>query len=156
MSKIIIDKVICTKCNTCATVCVTGIIDKATDSDYPAIPEEKADYCIKCGHCESFCPQKALTLDFLTEEKINTPSFDSKIEPQNIALYMKSRRSVRHYSLETVDKELITKVIDIARYAASGGNTQPVKWIVIYEPSEVKNIAGLTIDWMRTILNTSH
>ncbi|MDD3989489.1 MAG: nitroreductase family protein [Bacteroidales bacterium] len=69
---------------------------------------------------------------------------------------MKSRRSVRHYSLETVDKELITKVIDIARYAASGGNTQPVKWIVIYEPSEVKNIAGLTIDWMRTILNTSH
>jgi nitroreductase len=132
------------------------IIDKATDSVFPAIPEEKADYCMKCGHCESFCTQKALTLDFLIEEKIYTNSLDLKIEPQNMAFYMKSRRSVRHYSPKSVDKELIAKVIDVARYAASGGNGQPVKWIVIQEPAEVKLVARLTIDWMRTIQNTSH
>ena len=156
MSQIIIDKKKCTKCNTCTTVCIMGIIDKVTSSGYPTIPEEKADYCIKCGHCESFCAQKALTLDFLIEEKINTTYLDRSIDSQNLAFYIKSRRSVRHYSPKTVDKELIAKVIDIARYAASGGNGQPVKWIVIHDPSEVKHIASLTIDWMRTIQNTSH
>lgn len=42
-----------------------GIIDKSTALNHPTIPEEKLDYCLKCGHCESFCAQKALTLDFL-------------------------------------------------------------------------------------------
>lgn len=73
-----------------------------------------------------------------------------------MAYYIKSRRSVRHYSPKAVDKELITKLLDISRYAASGGNGQPVKWVVIHDPSQVKTIARLTIDWMRTIQNTSH
>lgn len=156
MPQILIDRKTCSKCNTCATVCVMGIIDKSTALNYPTIPEEKLDYCLKCGHCESFCAQKALTLDFLLDEKINTSFLDSQIEPQNIALYIKSRRSVRHYSSKTVNKELIAKVIDIARYAPSGGNGQPVKWIVIHKPSEVNRVASLTVDWMRTIQNTSH
>jgi nitroreductase/Pyruvate/2-oxoacid:ferredoxin oxidoreductase delta subunit len=156
MPQIIIDKNLCTRCNTCATVCVMEIIDKKTDSSYPTIPGEKTDYCLKCGHCESFCAQRALTLDFLLNEKIDATFSDSQIDPQALALYIKNRRSVRHFSSKNVNKELIAKVIDIARYAASGGNSQPVKWLVIHEPSEVKHIACLTIDWMRTIQNTSH
>jgi len=156
MSQIIIDKKRCVKCNTCVAVCALKIINEATEWAYPTIPEEKAEYCMKCGHCESFCPQQALTLDFLLEEKVNAASLDCKIDPQNMAFYIKSRRSVRHYSPKTVDKELIAKLVDVARYAASGGNGQPVKWMVIHDPSEVKNIARLTIDWMRTIQNTSH
>lgn len=156
MPQIIIDKKLCTRCNTCAIVCVMEIIDKTIDSGYPTIPEEKTDYCLKCGHCESFCAQKALTLDFLLDEKIKTIALDGQIEPQNLALYIKKRRSVRHFSLKTVDKELIAKIIDVSRYAASGGNGQPVKWLVIHEPSEVNKIAKLTIDWMRTIQNTTH
>ena len=156
MPQIIIDREICVRCNTCSTVCVMRIIEKASNSHFPTIPEEKVDYCLKCGHCESFCPHQALTLDFLLNEKIPTPAFGNRINPEDIALYIKSRRSVRHYSSKTVDKELIAKIIDIARYAASGGNGQPVKWIIIHDPSEVKRVASLTIDWMRTIVNTSH
>ena len=156
MPQIIIDKATCTRCNTCATVCVMGIIDKATNSGFPSIPVEKVDYCIKCGHCESFCAHNALTLDFLPEEKITISASDAQIEPQNLALYLKKRRSVRHFTSKSVDKEIIEKVIDIARYAASGGNGQPVKWLVIPDTSQVNRVAGLTIDWMRTIQNTTH
>ncbi len=156
MPQIIIDTNKCTNCNTCAIVCTIQIIDKGSGTVFPKIPNEKTDYCIKCGHCESFCPQKALTLDFLVEEKIDTSYLDNAIEPQNLGYYIKSRRSVRHYSSKTIDKELIAKVIDIARYAASGGNGQPLKWVFISKPSDVKHIAGLAIDWMRTIQNTPH
>ncbi len=156
MSQIIIDKKNCTRCNICATVCVMNIIDKDADSGYPTIPPEKVDYCFKCGHCEAFCPQKVLTLDFLPCEKINYTSSEARIDPQKLALYIKQRRSVRHFKSKPVEKELIASIIDVARYAASGGNGQPVKWLVIHNPQEVRQIAGLTIDWMRIIQNTSH
>lgn len=156
MSQIIIDKKLCTRCNTCSTVCVTGIIDKTTDTNYPIIPEEKSVYCLKCGHCESFCPQQALCLDFILDEKNVTTSSEGQIEPEALSLYIKKRRSIRHFSSKTVDKELISKVIDVTRYAASGGNSQPVKWLVVLEPAKVNQIASLTIDWMRIIQNTSH
>jgi nitroreductase/Pyruvate/2-oxoacid:ferredoxin oxidoreductase delta subunit len=156
MPQIIVDKKSCTRCNTCGIVCVMGIIEKAIDLNFPLIPEEKTDYCLKCGHCESFCPQNALTLDYLLEEKINITPFEGIIESQILTLYLKKRRSVRHFSSKPVNRELIAQTIDVARYAASGGNSQPVKWLVIHDPFVVKHVASLTIDWMREIQNTSH
>ncbi len=153
---IIINEKLCIKCNTCIAVCAPKLIDKQTVNGYPRVPEEKSGYCFKCGHCEAFCPQKALTLDFLPEEKIEITDTDSRIEPQNLSLYIKKRRSIRHFTSETVSKDKIAEVLDVARYAATGGNGQPVKWLVIYEPSDVQHIARLTIEWMRTILGTSH
>lgn len=156
MPKIIIDTTRCTKCNTCSINCVMGIISMSTDTTFPAILKENEDNCLRCGHCESFCTQQALLLDYLPKEKIKVSSQDSNIDSHSLAMYMKKRRSIRHYSLETVEKELITRVLDVARYAASGGNQQPVKWIVVSGVSEVKRVAGLTVDWMRTIQNTAH
>jgi len=156
MSTLLIDAKTCIKCNTCATVCVTTIIDQATETAFPSIGAEKANYCIKCGHCESFCPEKALTLDFLVEEKLQTNTDDIRIESAKLAMYIKKRRSIRHFTSRTVDKNTIADILDIARYAASGGNAQQVKWLVILDPSVVNSVARLTIDWMRTIQNTAH
>ncbi len=107
MPQIIVDKNKCNKCNTCATVCVMGIIENGTETSMPLISDEKLDYCIKCGHCESFCPQKALALDFLLEEKIDTTTHDGNIKPEILSLYIKKRRSIRHFSSKPVDKNLL-------------------------------------------------
>lgn len=53
-------------------------------------------------------------------------------------------------------KEKILEVLDIARYAASGGNGQPVEWIVIHDSKKVRKIAELTMEWIKTLLNTPH
>lgn len=156
MPNIIINEQKCTKCNICSTVCVMGIIEKSTDSTFPRVREENRDNCLRCGHCESFCKQNALLLDYLPEEKIQVSPQEGCIDSRTLSLYMKKRRSIRHFSSTLIDKEVISEIIDVARYAASGGNQQPVKWIVISGFSEVKNIAGLTVDWLRTIQNTSH
>ena len=73
-----------------------------------------------------------------------------------MAFYLKKRRSVRHFTKDPVPKETILEILDIARYAASGGNGQPVQWIVVHDPKKVKKIAGLTIEWMKTLQNTNH
>jgi nitroreductase len=44
---------------------------------------------------------------------------------------IRGRRSVRRYKTDAVPKELIEKILDAGRWAPSGGNIQPWKFIVI-------------------------
>ncbi len=156
MPNIIVNETLCTKCNTCCTVCIMHIIDQADKDNYPKMQRAKEPYCMNCGHCEAFCPTQALVLDFHKTQKIECTPDESNIEPQRLALYLKKRRSIRHFKKESVNRELLLEVLDVAHYAPTGGNSQTVGWLVIEDPSEVKNIARLTIDYMRTIVNTDH
>ncbi len=153
---IIINEKICNKCNTCSEVCVTKIIEPANEQSFPEINKENVENCIKCGHCEAFCPSEALLLNYNIKDKIIISPLEGQIDSENLALYLKKRRSVRHFSPNLVDKKTIHQMIDVASYAASAGNSQTVRWIVIYDPKKVKHIAKLTIEWMRTLINTSH
>jgi len=151
MPQIIIDEKLCTRCNTCSTVCVLRIIEKATRSSFPTIAPENLKRCFICGHCEAFCPQKALTLDFRLEEKKNLVFSENQIDPLDLSSYLKRRRSIRSYSARLVPKELIARVIDVARFSPSGGNGQPVRWTVFQDPTDVRKISELTVEWMRTL-----
>jgi nitroreductase len=132
------------------------IIGPVDENTLPLIPEAKAMMCIRCGHCEVSCPSGALTPDFLPDEKVLPAAGAGSISSQDLGVYLKKRRSVRHFTQEPVDKDTITRILDVARYAASGGNGQPVRWLVVQDPGEVHTLAGLTIDWMKTLQNSSH
>lgn len=156
MAHIIVDQERCTGCGVCVKICPAGIIGSADETHLPQVQEENVSRCFYCGHCEAFCPSQALVLNLCPEEKIPLPADAGIISPEDIAFYLKKRRSVRHFTTEPVPKEKILEVLDIARYAASGTNGQPVEWLIIHDPEKVRKIAGLTIEWMRTLLNTDH
>ena len=42
--------------------------------------------------------------------------------------------------------------INVARFAPSGHNRQPVQWTVIYDSDEVQRLTGLVVDWMRYLI----
>lgn len=50
----------------------------------------------------------------------------------------------------------MSKLIDIARYAPTGRNSQPIKWLVINSGEAVRNMAGMTIDWMRYLIKENN
>lgn len=54
-----------------------------------------------------------------------------------------NRRSIRSYAEKSVPMELIEKVIDAARFAPSGANLQPWKFIII-DDKEIKKAIGDT------------
>ena len=52
---------------------------------------------------------------------------------EDIGYYLQKRRSVRRFTDDAVSKEEILKILDIARYAPSGGNRQPIQWLVVHD-----------------------
>lgn len=84
------------------------------------------------------------------------PENAGEISPETIAFYLKKRRSIRHFTGDPIPGEKILAILDIARYAASGGNSQPVQWLVVHDPERVKKIAQLTMEWMKSLQNTGH
>jgi nitroreductase len=55
-----------------------------------------------------------------------------------------SRRSIRKYTDETVDNEDIITILEAAKWAPSGLNNQPWKFIVIKDKGTMKELAGCT------------
>lgn len=150
-----IDADSCNRCGICSTVCPMGVISPPDKTVPPALPEEKASACISCGQCEVFCPSGAVTLGETGRKAVK--GWDGEDIPSDLlGMYLKSRRSIRNYLPGPVSRETVTAILDIARYAPSGGNGQPVEWLVMEDREDVKKVAALTIEWMQTLIGTPH
>jgi nitroreductase/NAD-dependent dihydropyrimidine dehydrogenase PreA subunit len=156
MATILVDEDLCTRCGICSVVCPMSIVDPADENTLPVVREVNADLCIECGQCEVTCPAQALLLNLCPDEKEEIPAGAGIISAEDIGSYLKKRRSVRNFTEVAVAKEDILQVLDIARYAPSGSNGQPVQWIVVHEPKDVRKVAELTIEWMKTLIDVAH
>jgi len=156
MTTILVDQDLCTRCGICSQACTMGLIDPADENTLPNVQDAKAGMCIRCGHCEVSCPSQALLLNDRPGELVPLPAGAGTIAPDEMGYYLRKRRSVRNFTKDPVPEEKILELLDIARYAASAGNGQPVEWIVVHDPERVKKIAGLTIGWMKTLVNANH
>src|SRR5204862_68030 len=119
---------------------------------FPSEVDNAQEFCIRCGHCVSVCPHGALSLNSMKpEECINV---DRKLLPNSaqVEIFLKNRRSIRTYKDKPVGREALSKLVDIARYAPSGHNSQPVEWMVIYDKNDVQTYASMVIDWMKVML----
>ena len=56
---------------------------------------------------------------------------------------IKQRKSVREYSDKKVEKELIEKIVDAGRVAATARNEQPWEFIVTYDKDILKKICNM-------------
>lgn len=61
---------------------------------------------------------------------------------------LKTRRSIRNFSDQPVEKELIEKVIDCARFAPSAKNTQSTHYTVVRDSGVLQRVASMTAEWL--------
>ena len=155
MSTLTVDHEKCNSCGLCALEC-PGRLIKIADSGALPVPIDGADdVCVKCGHCVAVCPLGAVSIPTMKPQdcvKIRRALLPSS---EQVEHFLKSRRSIRMYKKKLVPHDMLAKLVDIARYAPSAGNGQPLCWLVIENPEEVKRLAGLVIDWMRVAIKDS-
>jgi nitroreductase/Pyruvate/2-oxoacid:ferredoxin oxidoreductase delta subunit len=152
MGLLIIDENLCKKDGFCAQECPTAIIRLSKDEGYPEIVEGGEVGCIRCGHCVAACPHGAFNHEDVPIESSPEIQEALKVNEAQAEQFLRSRRSVRVFKDKPVEKEKIQRLIEIARYAPTGGNSQMIEWLAITDKLRIKKIAGLTIDWLRQVV----
>jgi len=147
-----VDKKKCKCDGLCAAVCPIRIIKFNNSERIPYPLDNAEELCINCGHCLAVCPYGALSLSAMSLDSCQQLKPGWRIPPDKIELFLKGRRSVRIYKPEPVERITLEKLIDIASYAPSGINRQPVNWAVILEPVKVKQLAEMVVNWMRVLI----
>ncbi len=148
-----VDKNTCKGDGRCVEICPIKILQMNKETKTPEFIPGGEDICINCGHCFAFCPPGSIKLSTMNPEEAMPLEHSKLPNPEQVELLLKGRRSIRNYKDEPVKKESIEKLLDIARYAPSGINRQPVDWLVINGKDKVKELAAAVAAWMEELIN---
>ncbi|HWR41225.1 MAG TPA: nitroreductase family protein [Patescibacteria group bacterium] len=144
MSELIVNNELCIQCGICSDVCPTGVVVMGDQGPRA----EDADFCVRCGHCVAVCPQGALSHQKAPLEDQPEIAAYPVLDPETATRFLRSRRSVRAYKPESVPQEKLERLLDIARFAPTGHNTQGLSYLVISDQETLRNISRVTGDFL--------
>ena len=147
MPVIEINRETCNKCGICASECPRRII-ALPDGDFPQVAAAVEDTCNACGHCVAVCPKGSLSNRNSPLELSPEMQKGLAVTAGQVEQLLKGRRSARVFVDKPVSREMVTRLIDIARYAPTGHNLQEVEWLVIDNKKELARIEDIGTDWL--------
>lgn len=141
----------CNQDGICAAVCPAGIID-FQKGGYPTPHPAAEAVCIRCGHCVAVCPTGSFSHRDMPVAECPPVRKGLHLSAEQCEHFLRSRRSVRVYKKKPVPRDDLARLIEIARYAPSGHNSQCAEWLVLSSGDELRKLAGIVIDWMRWMI----
>jgi nitroreductase/NAD-dependent dihydropyrimidine dehydrogenase PreA subunit len=149
MSLFDVDPEKCKRDGICAAACPAALVRMDADG-LPEPLKGREQHCIECGHCVAACPTGALSHELIPDRSLQEIDGKLKISPEALEQFFKSRRSIRAYKERDLPREIVEKLIEIASYAPSGHNAQPVEWIVLDGRARVEALLDrVVIPWMQ-------
>lgn len=152
MSVIVVDEEKCKRDGLCVAECPLSIIEMKDKASFPSPVAGAEELCIDCGHCVAVCPHGALSQRKMAPGQCEPVNKALMISAEQANYFFQQRRSIREYQERTVDRATMDKLIDMARYAPTAHNAQPVHWLVYEKRQDLDRLAGLVVDWMRVMI----
>jgi nitroreductase/NAD-dependent dihydropyrimidine dehydrogenase PreA subunit len=149
MNLFTVDPELCVEDGICEAECPRFVIDILSEEPFPLPAEGANDNCINCGHCVAVCPTGALSLSTLMPDDCAEVIGGLLPSSQQVDHFLRTRRSTRTFQQKPVPKEVVAHLIDLARYAPSSSNRQPVEWLIVYANEEVQRISALCLSWLQ-------
>ncbi len=141
MNSIIINEEKCIGCSLCVNDCPGSCLYLESGKAHVY-----KSGCIECGHCYAICPKGAVTMagyDCKEEPVVPMTVLDS----ETLLAAMRSRRTIRHFTGQPVEKRKIRQILEAGRYSPTGGNSQSVSFTIL--GSRQKEAEVLCVDIFR-------
>ena len=116
----------CSECMLCVRDCVMGVWRNVDGKSLPLHTE----MCNGCSHCIAVCPCDAIIHNGLKKEEVSDVPVKN-LSPDAYRDTIISRRSIRQFKNQPVPREVIEKILDVARYAPTARNQQETGYVVI-------------------------
>ena len=146
-----VDKNLCKKDHLCIKDCPVQIL-AADKEGYPMPLQVAAEFCIDCGHCVAVCPEGALSQRTMNVTDCKPIKKELMLNEAQAEQFLSSRRSIRLFKKDPVEKPLIEKLIRNSTYGPSGHNIKNANWIVVSGHDKVHELASMVYDWMGWML----
>lgn len=140
-----IDPERCNRDGLCARIC-KKVFEQEKEDSIPRVA--RADLCHSCGHCIMICPQGAIRHSDFEASMVQPVRAGIMPSHDQIREMIVARRSTRTFQDRPIEKTLIEKVIDGARFAPSAKNTQSTHYTVVQEKTALLSVARETAFWL--------
>lgn len=137
----------CTGCGLCVEECPAFVFEM-TGTKAVVV---RGDWCIGCGHCGAVCPEEAIRHESTALEKSSPPGAGPAVDPEQLMLLLRERRSVRSYRDKPVSHKVLAQIVGAGRYAPTGSNSQNVHYVVLTTPAEIDQLRGMIITFYKRI-----
>jgi nitroreductase/NAD-dependent dihydropyrimidine dehydrogenase PreA subunit len=139
-----IDEKKCSGCGECSSECPAHLFTSGIDRLMRFSDPNR--WCIGCGHCIAVCPEDAVRYE--ADEKAAEyagalPGIDATLD------LLRTKRSVRRYTTDTVPRSDIETVLTAMRHAPSGHNAQPCEYAVITDNEIKRMMRECTIGFLK-------
>jgi nitroreductase/NAD-dependent dihydropyrimidine dehydrogenase PreA subunit len=138
-----IDKDRCTCCGLCIPACVRRILEEREGT----VTVTDSTQCMLCGHCKAICPEDAPQLPTLNAAEFGpAPGREGLPRLEQLMALFRSRRSTRIFQEKAVEKEKLEGIIQAGRFAPTGGNRQPLQYVVLHSAEKIERIRTMAIE----------
>jgi len=143
MENVVIDNERCTLCGLCIPACVRCILEEGDET----VTVTDQELCILCGHCKAVCPEDAPQLLSLNSEEFEpAPERENLPEADQLMALFRFRRSTRVFRKDPIEKEKLERIIEAGRVAPTGGNRQPLHYVVVHTKEKMDRIRAMTME----------
>lgn len=154
MSSIILDRAKCVGCGRCLIGCSARLFVFDELGNPPCLADNAEQRCIECGHCVCLCPVKAISVESISVGKMSAetviPLQANEVSTFDTFLALtRQRRSIRHYRQEPIKQADWDRLFELAQWAPTAKNLNQLKWIVVNNPTTVRELAKIAIEGIR-------